>query len=314
MSATVLTSTENMPYADWLEYRKQGIGGSDASVVCGISRYKSPVELWMEKTNQIPCQEAGEAAYWGTQLEAMVRTEFSKRTGVEVKRVSQLLQSEEHPFMLANLDGVCEHPDLGTCVFEAKTASAYKAGEWDDTIPDEYMLQIQHYMAVTGYRGAYIAVLIGGNTFRWRFVARDEGLIASLIELEADFWNHVKDGTPPPLDGSNAAARFLSEQFPNSTPQSQIVLPDTAAELLRQYEDACERLEDITQQKQQAENLLKQMMGENEIGKLENHIVTWKSIAQERLDSKTLKAEHPALYRKYTNRTSYRRFSVRKSA
>ncbi|MBU5457834.1 YqaJ viral recombinase family protein [Oscillibacter sp. MSJ-31] len=314
MSATVLTSTENMPYADWLEYRKQGIGGSDASVVCGISRYKSPVELWMEKTNQIPCQEAGEAAYWGTQLEAMVRTEFSKRTRVEVKRVLQLLQSAEHPFMLANLDGVCEHPDFGTCVFEAKTASAYKAGEWDDTIPDEYMLQIQHYMAVTGYQGAYIAVLIGGNTFRWRFVARDEGLIASLIELEADFWNHVKDGTPPPLDGSNAAARFLSEQFPNSTPQSQIVLPDTAAELLRQYEDACERLEDITQQKQQAENLLKQMMGENEIGKLENHIVTWKSIAQERLDSKTLKAEHPALYRKYTNRTSYRRFSVRKSA
>ena len=314
MSATVLTSTENMPYADWLEYRKRGIGGSDASVVCGISRYKSPVELWMEKTNQIPCQEAGEAAYWGTQLEAMVRTEFSKRTGVEVRRVLQLLQSAEYPFMLANLDGVCEHPDLGTCVFEAKTASAYKAGEWDDAIPDEYMLQIQHYMAVTGYQGAYIAVLIGGNTFRWRFVARDESLIASLIELEADFWNHVKDGTPPPLDGSNAAVRFLSEQFPNSTPQSQIILPDTAAELLRQYEDACEQLEDIAQQKQQAENLLKQMMGENEIGKLENHIVTWKSIAQERLDSKTLKAEHPALYRKYINRTSYRRFSVRKSA
>lgn len=314
MSATVLTSTENMPYADWLEYRKQGIGGSDASVVCGISRYKSPVELWMEKTNQIPCQEAGEAAYWGTQLEAMVSTEFSKRTGVEVRRVLQLLQSAEYPFMLANLDGVCEHPDLGTCVFEAKTASAYKAGEWDDAIPDEYMLQIQHYMAVTGYQGAYIAVLIGGNTFRWCFVARDESLIASLIELEADFWNHVKDGTPPPLDGSNAAVRFLSEQFPNSTPQSQIILPDTAAELLRQYEDACEQLEDIAQQKQQAENLLKQMMGENEIGKLENHIVTWKSIAQERLDSKTLKAEHPALYRKYTNRTSYRRFSVRKSA
>ena len=313
MSATVLTSTENMPYADWLEYRKRGIGGSDASVVCGISRYKSPVELWMEKTNQIPCQEAGEAAYWGTQLEAMVRTEFSKRTGVEVRRVL-LLQSAEYPFMLANLDGVCEHPDLGTCVFEAKTASAYKAGEWDDAIPDEYMLQIQHYMAVTGYQGAYIAVLIGGNTFRWRFVARDESLIACLIELEADFWNHVKDGTPPPLDGSNAAVRFLSEQFPNSTPQSQIILPDTAAELLRQYEDACEQLEDIAQQKQQAENLLKQMMGENEIGKLENHIVTWKSIAQERLDSKTLKAEHPALYRKYTNRTSYRRFSVRKSA
>lgn len=84
MSAIILTSTENLPYADWLEYRKQGIGGSDAAIVCGISRYKSPVELWMEKTGQLPYQEAGEAAYWGTQLEALVREEFSRRTGVEV--------------------------------------------------------------------------------------------------------------------------------------------------------------------------------------------------------------------------------------
>ena len=153
MSARVLASTEGMPYAEWLEQRKKGIGGSDASVVCGINRYKSPVELWMEKTNQIPAKEAGEAAYWGTQLEALVRAEFTKRTGIEVTHTMQLLQSVEHPFMLANLDGVCEHPELGPCIFEAKTASAYKAREWENGIPDEYQLQIQHYMAVTGYRG-----------------------------------------------------------------------------------------------------------------------------------------------------------------
>ena len=95
MPANVLVLTENLPYADWLEYRKQGIGGSDASVVCGISRYKSPVELWMEKTNQLQAQEAGEAAYWGTQLEPFVRAEFTKRTGIEVIHKSELLQSEE---------------------------------------------------------------------------------------------------------------------------------------------------------------------------------------------------------------------------
>lgn len=72
MSFNILTSTTNLPYEDWLEYRKLGIGGSDASVVCGISRYKSPVELWMEKTNQLPQQEAGEAPYWGTILEAII--------------------------------------------------------------------------------------------------------------------------------------------------------------------------------------------------------------------------------------------------
>lgn len=311
MSSRILVSTENMPYEDWLHYRKLGIGGSDASVVCGINRYKSPVELWMDKTDQLPYQEAGEAAYWGTQLESLVRSEFTKRTGIEVEQVHQLLQSEERPFMLANLDGICEHPDYGPVIFEAKTASAYKASEWEDSIPDEYLLQIQHYMSVTGYSGAYIAVLIGGNTFRWKFIERDEELIAAMIELEADFWNHVQNNTPPPLDGSGASARFLSERFPDSVPKSQIILPDSATELLFQYEESCKQLEVVTEQKQRAENLLKQMMGEHEIATSGDHIITWKKISQERLDSKTFKAEHPALYQKYANKTSYRRFSVR---
>ena len=311
MSANILVVTENMPYEDWLEWRKKGIGGSDASVVCGISRYKSPVELWLDKTGQLPYQETGEAAYWGTQLEALVRVEFTKRTGIEVEHKGVLLQSEEYPFMLANLDGTCEHPDYGTCIFEAKTASAYKAGEWDDAIPDEYQLQIQHYMAVTGYKAAYIAVLIGGNTFRWKLVERDEELISMLVELETNFWNHVQMNTPPAMDGSAASAKFLSERFPDSVPKSQITLPDTAADLIQQYDAACEQLEAITEQKQEAENKLKELLGENEVGRAGDRIIVWKSVSQERLDSKTLKAEHPALYQKYANKTSYRRFTIK---
>lgn len=311
MSAKILAVTTNMPYEDWLELRKKGIGGSDASVVCGVSRYKSPVELWMEKTNQLHPQEAGEAAYWGTQLEAMVRAEFTKRTGIEVEHKGVLLQSEKHPFMLANLDGTCEHPDYGTCIFEAKTASAYKAGEWDDAIPDEYMCQIQHYMAVTDYKAAYIAVLIGGNTFRWKLVERDDELISMLIELEANFWDHVQMNTPPAMDGSSTSARFLSERFPDSIPKSQITLPDTAADLIQQYDIACEQLEAITEQKQEAENKLKELLGENEVGTTGDRIIIWKSVSQERLDSKAVKAEHPALYQKYANKTSYRRFTVK---
>ena len=309
--AVVLASTENMSYEDWLEHRKLGIGGSDASVVCGINKYKSPVELWLDKTGQLPPQEAGEAAYWGTQLESIVRDEFTKRTGIKVTKPTVILQSEEHPFMLANLDGICEVPDVGTCIFEAKTASAYKAGEWEDTIPDEYQLQIQHYMAVTGYAGAYIAVLIGGNTFRWKFVERDEELISMLIELESNFWHHVEELTVPPLDGSTASAKFLADRFHDSIPKSHITLPDTAADLLAQYDEACEQLEIVTERKQKAENLLKEMMGENEVGTTGDRIVTWKSVSQERLDSKTLKAEHPALYKKYANKSSYRRFTIK---
>lgn len=309
--AIVLTSTETMPYEEWLDWRKKGIGGSDASIVCGINRYKSPVELWMEKTNQLLYQEAGEAAYWGTQLEGLVKTEFTKRTGIEVKPVYQLLQSESHPFMFANLDGECIHPAYGKCVFEAKTASAYKFGEWEDAIPDAYTLQIQHYMAVTGYQGTYIAVLIGGNTFRWKFIERDEELIAMLVELEADFWQHVQSMVSPPLDGSEASAKFLYERFPHSAPNSKLILPEAASILIEQYETASEMIRQQSEQKQEAENKLKEMLGEHEVGTVGNRIISWKSMSQERLDSKTFKAEHPKLFKKYANPTSYRRFSIK---
>ena len=265
---------------------------------------------WKKQTSS-PTKRRGEAAYWGAQLESIVRTEFTKRTGIEVEIVKQLLQSKDNPFMLANLDGICEHPDYGACIFEAKTASAYKTGEWDDAIPDEYALQIQHYMAVTGFRAAFIAVLIGGNAFKWKLVERDDELIDMLIPFESVFWRHVQDMTPPPLDGSDASAKFLAERFPNSVPASQIALPPSASELLTQYDEACEQLDAATERKQKAENLLKQMLGENEVGTTADRIITWKSISQERLDSKTLKAEHPTLYQKYTNKISYRRFSVK---
>ena len=306
----IIASTENLPYEEWLELRKKGIGGSDASVVCGINRYKTPIELWMEKTNNAPPQEAEESAYWGTQLESIVREEFTKRTGIEVKLVKQLLQSEEHPFMLANLDGICHDLNYGDCIFEAKTASAFKASEWENTIPDEYMLQLQHYMAVTGCKAAYIAVLIGGNTFRWRLIERDEELIPMLIELEARFWEHVKNNTPPPLDGSEACAKYLAVKYSDSTATS-VELPDEAENLIKEYNIACEKLSAVTEEKQFAENKLKQLLGENEIGTVKGNVVSWKSVSQERLDTKTLKSEHPTLYKKYVNTTSYRRFSVK---
>ena len=307
--AKIIVSTENLPYAEWLEYRRHGIGGSDAAVVCGISRYKSPFELWLDKTGQLPKQEAGEPAYWGTLLEPVVRNEFQKRTGIEVTTPKQLLQSEEYPFMLANLDGICEHPELGTCIFEAKTASAYKASEWEKAIPDEYMLQIQHYMAVTGYKGAYIAVLIGGNSFKWKFMERDEELISMLIRLESDFWAYVQNNTPPPIDGSEVSAKFLADKFAECKSDT-ISLPDSAVEIIAQYHTVSARLDELTEQKRLAENQLKEMLGNNECGTVRNSVVTWKSVTQERLDTKSLKAEQPTLYKQYTNKTTYRRFSI----
>jgi len=355
--ADVLVYTESISHREWLEYRNLGIGGSDASVVCGINKWKSPIELYMEKLGMLPPSEAGEAAYWGSRLEDLVKGEFTLRTGIEVVPVNAILQHEDYPFMLANLDGVCEHPEYGTVVFEAKTAGQYMASEWGgnignigsrgndesidniggcgngnvgnnsyDKIPDAYMLQLQHYLAVTGFAGAYIAVLIGGNDFRWQFVHRDEELISMLIQLEAKFWDGVKNDMPPELDGSDASSKFLKEYFPASVPESAMILPDDASFLVEKYNHASSEIERYTEYKQEAENLLKGMMGDNEVGIIrgsgnsptsltdDDTIITWKSFTQERLDTKAIRSDHPSLCERYTNTKSCRRFSVKSAS
>jgi len=312
MAAVVLASTKGLSHTDWLEYRNRGIGGSDASVVCGINKYKSPLELWMEKTGQRPPQEAGEPAYWGTRLESLIRDEFTLRTGIKVNIVNQILQSKEHPFMIANLDGVCRCPTHGNCIFEAKTANAFKADEWEGVlVPQEYIFQIQHYLCVTGFNGAYIAVLIGGNEFKWKFVARDEEVISMLLRYELAFWTHVQDGVPIPPDGSKACSDFISQQYPNSINNSKIILPDSAADLIRKHNTADEQLEMLKTQKQEAANLLKQMLGEHEMGIIGDGYVKWKTSVQNRVDSKLLQAEQPEIYEKYKTATSQRRFTIK---
>lgn len=132
-----------------------------------------------------------------------------------------------------------------------------------------------------------------------------------LVQLEADFWQHVQNETPPPLDGSSASARFLAERFPNSMSNFRIELPNQAEQLIQQYDEASQQIKLLTERKQEAENLLKEMLGSHETGTTGDHLVTWKNVIQERLDTKTLKAEHPTLYKKYANQTSCRRFTIK---
>lgn len=113
--------------------------------------------------------------------------------------------SSKYPFMRANLDGIA---DDGRVV-EFKTSS--KSDGWGevgtDEIPDYYMTQVQHYLAVTGVKTADVAVLIGGNDFRIYTVEADEELQALLIERESEFWALVESRTPPDLTSTKDAAR-----------------------------------------------------------------------------------------------------------
>lgn len=306
-----IVSTESMNRDEWLKWRNKGIGGSDASIICGLNKYKSPVELWMEKTGQTEPKYAGEAAYWGTIMEPLIREEFTKRTGLEVGIEKSILQHPYHPFIIANVDGIVIDPDYGGCIFEAKTSSVFRIEEWQNAIPDEYQLQVQHYMAVTGFSAAYVAVLIGGNQFKWQLVQRDEELINMLIKLEYHFWKCVETNTPPLIDGSKASADFLNRFYPKGSHESSTHLPLEATEYITQYENFKQQEEEAAYKKEEAINKLKSLLGDNEYGYIENRKVCWTNVASERLDSKTFKAEHPELYSKYLSKSSYRKFQIK---
>jgi putative phage-type endonuclease len=166
----VLAKTNGMERKEWLEWRRMGIGGSDASVIAGVNPFRSIFDLWLDKTGQTePGEEESEYIHFGNVLEPVVRKEFMRRTGLKVRRKMAILQSGEYPFMLADLDGVI-YEDGKLCIFEAKTASAYKREIWEAGVPLEYQYQVQHYMAVTGAEKTYIAALVGGRRIDWKTV------------------------------------------------------------------------------------------------------------------------------------------------
>ena len=307
-----LALPEDMTREQWLNLRRRGIGGSDASVVLGVNPYRSVLELWLDKTKQLePEESTTEAAYWGQVLEPVVREEFTKRSGLSVTRVPFLLQHDKYRFMLANLDGMIDDPVYGKCVFEAKTSSAYKAEEWETGIPVSYYAQVQHYLAVTGWQGAYIAALIGGNDFIYRFITRDEGYIAMLIEEEQRFWDYVRRKEMPPADGSKATTEFLKHQYAKSREDSTIILEASNLKWLEQYQQAISEEKLAKEKKQEAENTLKLLMGKHEIAYLDGNEIRWINISKQQLDQKLLKIDAPEIYQQYLKESSSRRFSVK---
>jgi putative phage-type endonuclease len=189
---------------DFHAVRMTGIGGSDAAAVLGLSKWKTPLQVYLEKLGQGGLMLDNEAMAWGRALEPVIRQQYAERTGRIVYLPDTALRHKEHDFMIANLDG---YTDDGR-VLEVKTARSGQ--EWgepgSDEIPTNYLLQVQHYLTVTGFEWADVAVLIGGSDFRIYEIRADKDLQALLIEGEAEFWQRVQDRNPP--DPKTAAERY----------------------------------------------------------------------------------------------------------
>ena len=182
----ILAKTKDMPREEWLSLRKCGIGGSDAGAVCGVSPYANRMTVYYDKTGENTSESDSEAARLGRDLEDYVAHRFMEATGLKVRRANVMYQSEEYPFMIADVDRLIIGEDAG---LECKTASAYSADKWKDgDIPLHYILQCIHYMAVTGKRRWYIAALVLGQEFICRRIEWNGEIAAQLVSLEKSFW------------------------------------------------------------------------------------------------------------------------------
>lgn len=311
MNANILVETENLSREEWLRYRKCGIGGSDVAAILGISKWNSAISLWLDKTNQTnePIEE-NEAMQWGTIMEPIIRNHFAEVTGKTVVEVKAMLQHPEHPFMLADIDGLTEDDEGNPAILEIKTASEYKRSEWENDIPSYYQTQVQHYLCVTGVQKAYVAVLIGGNSFKVYEVDADAEIQSMLIAVEKNFWNKVQNMIRPEMDGSDAAKNLLDSLYRGGVAE-QIVMPEEAIEYVDAYIEACAEEDNAKAKKQEASNHIKEIMGDYDKATCLGHSISWKPVSSERLDAKALKEQEPEIYAKYAKTTVARRFTLK---
>lgn len=311
MNVNILVETDGLSREEWLKYRRMGIGGSDVASLLGISKWKSEIELWMDKTEQIELEMSeNEAMMWGNIMEAVLRKQFAEVTGKKVVEVKAILQHPEYPFMLADIDGLTVDDEGNPAILEIKTASEYKRSEWDNGIPAYYETQVQHYLCVTGLQKAYVAVLIGGNTFKLYEVDADREVQEMLIAVEHNFWDKVVNKVQPEIDGSDAAKNLLDKRYQGGNSE-RIVLPEDAIEYVDEYIEACAEEDNAKAKKQEASNHIKEFMGDYDSAKCLEYTVSWKSVTSERLDTKALKEAEPEIYAKYVKTSKSRRFTLR---
>jgi len=207
-----------MTKREWLEERRKGIGGSDASAIVGLNPYKTNIQLWEEKTGRKTAEDISDKEYvkYGTKAEKYLRDLFKlDYPQFKVKhKENTMIWNKEYPFLFASLDGELIDKETGALgILEIKTTNILQSMQkekWKDKIPDNYYIQILHYLLVTGYsfvvlkaqlKYQYKDEEIRLSTKHYFILRKDvEDDIQYLKEKEVEFWkSYVEKNIEPPL-------------------------------------------------------------------------------------------------------------------
>lgn len=282
--------------------RLKGIGGSDAAVVVGLSPFKSPYQLYLEKRGEAPIDEEETfRMQLGNILEEPIARLYCERTGRTVRR-QPMVAHDEHSFMLANIDRQILKDPRGPGIYEGKTTNEWTGREIHgaDDLPDHYYIQAQHYMAVYDYAWASFGILVGTARFVWCDILRNDEVIAELIKQEAEFWERVQNGKPPEIDGSERTVELIKRMYPKDTGKTITI---AAPELIKAATDftALKKQEKhIEEEIKRLGNMLKSAIGDASTAVFQGFgEITWKASKEstkETIDLVKLQADFPAAY------------------
>ena len=274
--------------------RKNYIGGSDIAAVMGLSRYKTPLELYCEKSGlKMPVDLSdNEKVYWGNVLEDVIAREFSLRTNMKVRRRKLAYIHSEYPFLQAHIDRIIENFDI---LLECKTCDKDKRHEWaDNKIPYEYLLQVNWDLGISKRNIGYIAVLIGGNHYEHRKIEFDKELFDMQVKAAVKFWNDMKqDILPTIMPEDNSLLFYLYPKHTENMVESTEIESAVAYRL-----QIVNEIKELETEKEKLEIDIKQMINSN-LGILTpNYKVTWMKQVKSYVDTEKLKAD--GLYEKYS--------------
>jgi len=298
------------------EQRKERInyiGASEAAAVLGLSRWKTPLEVWALKTGTVQEEDiSGKLAIEvGNELEDLGARLFEKRTGKKVHRVNETVYHPNYPFIAANLDRRVVGEDA---LLEIKTAGAWAAKSWEgEEVPQEVIIQVLHQLAVTGKSVGYACCLIGGNqSFVWKRIERDPVLIAEIIRKEVEFWVKFIEPKVFPTTITKNDADILFKLFPNAPTGSEVVLGDEANQLAESLEGLRSDLANLEGIIDKEKNALRAMLGDSELGTTGRYRISWKNQETTRLDTDKLRAQHPDIFAEFSKKTPSRVLRINK--
>ena len=255
------------------------LGGSDIPAVLGMSRFKTALQVWGEKTGAIIPEDISDKLQvrLGNKLEAVVAEIFEEETGKKLHRVNDVIIHQNYNFLRAHID----RRVVGEkSIVEIKTTSPWRIKEFEGyELPADYILQTVFYMALSGADIGYVAVLLGNQSFKIKTIHKDRKLEADIISKSVSFWKNYVEPKVMPETVTAKDGDTLYKLFPLDD-QTEIELTDEANKLCESIGAMVADSKSLGAQIDKSKNELRIMLGKHSVGKTATYKVSW--LAQEK--------------------------------